>query len=183
MTIRNTLLASMGAAALMLGSAAFAQGVTAGATVKGPEGAEVGTITAVEGDAVILKTDRHEVRLPAASFTVTDEGLLFGMTRDQVNSQVDAMLAQADQVITVGALVRDRDGAVVGPIAEVGADFVDVRLGEGLVRLPKTAVAPGPQGPVVGVTLAEIQAQTQSAAPAPAEESAETAGGAADTAQ
>lgn len=176
MTIRKSLLAPMGAAAMLLGSAAFAQAPTAGATVTGPEGAEVGTIVSVDGGNVVLRTDRHEVQLPAASFTVTDEGVLFGMTREQVNAAVDAQLAQADQVIVAGAMVRDRDGVIVGPIAEVGADFVDVQLGEALVRLPKGAVAPGPQGPVVGVTVAEIRAQTAAAAPsAPADESAAAA--------
>lgn len=178
MTIRNTLIASLGAAALFAGSAAFAQGVTAGAKVLGPQGGEVGTVASVDGDMVILRTDRHEIQLPASSFTVTDDGLLFAMTREQVNAQVDQMLAQADAVITVGALVRDRDGAIVGPIEQVDADAVVVKVGETLVRLPKPAVAPGPQGPVVGVTVAEIRAQTGAAAEASTEGSTGAATGA-----
>ncbi len=173
MTFRKSLFASSVSAALLFAAApALAQSIAAGATVLGPQGAEVGTIVSVDGDHVVLKTDRHEVRLPAASFTATDEGALFGMTRDQVNAAVEAQLAQADQVIVVGALVRDPDGAIVGPIEEVAADGVTIKVGEALVRLPKSAVAPGPNGPVVGVTLAEIRAQTATATPAPADESA-----------
>ena len=181
MNIRNSLFASSVSAALLLAAApALAQSISAGATVSGPQGAEVGTITSVDGDFVVLRTDRHEVRLPAASFTATNDGVLFGMTRDQVNSQVDAMLAQADQVITVGALVRDSEGALVGPIHEVAPDAVIVRVDQNLVRLPKGAVAPGPNGPVVGVTVAEIRAQTAAAAPAPAP-AEESAGAATET--
>ena len=47
-------------------TAPAAAGFTAGAKVSDTAGAEVGTITNVDGDYVILKTDKHEVRLPKA---------------------------------------------------------------------------------------------------------------------
>ena len=75
-------------AGLALASVSFpaAAAVIAGAVVKDTKGGEVGTIVRVEGSQLILKTDRHDVTLPVSSFTATDDGALFGMTRDQLNA-------------------------------------------------------------------------------------------------
>src|SRR5688572_5968087 len=47
--------------------AAAQAAVQAGAVVKDPQGGEVGTIASVEGDQVVLRTDRHQARIPAAA--------------------------------------------------------------------------------------------------------------------
>jgi preprotein translocase subunit YajC len=166
MTIRKTFLATSISVGLMAAAAspAFAQSLSVGATVTDPQGGEVGTITSVDGDAVILRTDRHEVRLPAASFTATDEGVLFGMTREQVNTQVDQMTAQAEALMAVGSMVRDREGAAIGPIAELDEQFVTITYAESQLRLPREAVAATPNGPIASVTVAEIEAQTNGGA-------------------
>ncbi len=167
MTVRRFLAFSAAAFLLPLAAPAAARttGLRAGAAVTDPQGGEVGTIVAIEGANVVLRTDRHEVRLPAASFTATDSAVLFGMTRDQLNASVDQMQAQAQQAFAVGAVVRDRDGAIVGPVQALDAESVTVRVGEGLVRLPRAALAPRPDGLATGATLAELQAAA-SAAPA-----------------
>ena len=162
--IRN---ASAIAAALILATAAAAQTLSVGTAVIGPEGGEVGTIAAIDGDHVLLRTDRHEVRLPAASFTVTAEGALFGVSRDQLNADLDRMQAAAREAVTVGASVHDRDGAVVGPITALDPEAVTVRVGDGIIRLPRAAVVAGQQGLVVGATLAELQAAAVPAPPSP----------------
>jgi hypothetical protein len=166
MPVRPLLHASVFAAAVFLTPAVMAQTLAAGTTVTDPQGGEVGTITAVEGDVVVLRTDRHEVRLPAASFTATATGALFAVTRDQLNADLDRMQAQAAQAFAVGANVVDRNGVAVGPVTALDAESVTVRVGDGIVRLPRAALAAGQQGLVVGATLAEIQA---AAVPAPAE--------------
>jgi hypothetical protein len=68
-------------------------------------------------------------------------------------------LAQAQQAVAVGAVVHDRDGAVVGSVEAVDAETLTVKLGEQLIRLPRSAVAPAQNGLVIGATLAELQAQ------------------------
>lgn len=153
-------------AALAVGLAApvAAQtGIRAGATVTDPQGGTVGTVASVDGQFVILRTDRHEVRLPVSSFTATDEAVLFGATREQLNADLDRMAAEAQQAIAVGAVVRDRDGALIGPIEATDEQSLTVRLGEQLIRLPRDAVAAGPDGLVIGATVAELQAQAAAA--------------------
>ena len=120
MTIRNIFLVS----AAMLASAALAQpalaqtapaaaqaAMTVGAKVADTAGGEVGTITSVDGEFVILKTDRHEVRLPVASFTAVEDGYIMAMTRAEVNAAVEQTLASADNLLTVGAMVHARSAA------------------------------------------------------------------------
>lgn len=162
MIFRKFLVAAALSAALTLPVAAPAAAqatLRVGATVTDAQGGEVGTITAVDGQFVTLRTDRHEARLPASSMTATDNAVLFGMTRDQLNTQIDQMMAQAQQAVAVGAVVHDRNGAVVGPVETVGEQNVTVKLGEQLIQLPRSAVAPGQHGLIIGATLADIQAQ------------------------
>ena len=52
--------------------------MTVGMTVKDTSGGVVGTVTKVEPGFVVVKTDKHEVRLPATSFTPHEGALLFG---------------------------------------------------------------------------------------------------------
>ena len=170
MLFRPLLNASAIAAALFLTPALAAQSFAVGTAVTDPQGGEVGTIAAVEGDHVVLRTDRHEVRLPASSFTATANGALFGVTRDQLNADVDRMQAQAAQAFAVGTNVVDRNGAAVGTVTALDAESVTVKIGEGVVRLPRAALAASQQGLIVGATVAELQA-----AATPAPDSAPTA--------
>ncbi len=159
MSFRKMIAATALSAALLLPAAASAQTLSVGKPVTDPDGGAVGTITAIEGDNVVLRTDRHEVRLPASSFAVTEEAALIGMTQDQLNSQVDQMLAQAQQAFAVGATVRDREGATVGQVQELDEETLTIQFGEQQIRLPRAAVAAGPEGLVIGATVAELQAQ------------------------
>lgn len=151
-------------AALGLLSAPASAAITAGATVKDTKGGEVGTIVRVEGAQLLLKTDKHEVPLPVSSFTATAEGALFGMTREQLNAEVDKALAAAAAQIVVGATVKGAAGAVVGTIEAVDAQFVTLKLTSGTsIRLPRNAVSGGPNGPVTGLTAAQIEAAAKAA--------------------
>lgn len=151
-------------AALALLSVPAAAAITAGAVVKDTKGGEVGTIVRVEGAQLVLKTDKHEVPLPVSSFTATDDGALFGMTRDQLNAEVDKALAAANAQIVVGATVKGSAGATVGTIEAVDAQFVTLKLTSGTsIRLPRNAVAGGPNGPVTGLTAEQIEAAAKAA--------------------
>jgi len=67
--------ASLTALGLTLAAPAAAQSV--GMTVVDTAGAPVGTVTAIKGDNLQVKTDKHEALLPKSSFTVSGNTLLF----------------------------------------------------------------------------------------------------------
>lgn len=141
-------------------------GFAPGAKVSDTQGGEVGTITSVDGDFVILKTDRHEVRLPKTSFTAVDDGFIMAMTRDQVNAAVDQAQAKAADSIAVGAVVRDTSGGVVGTIQELDEQFATLKLPNIVVKLPLSSIAPSPSGPVIAMTAAELEAEAGGSASA-----------------
>jgi preprotein translocase subunit YajC len=141
--------------------------ISAGMAVKDSNGGDVGTIAKVDGQFVVVKTDKHEVRLPATSFTPHQGALLFGMTRDQLNAEVDRSLAAAAARLGPGATVADPAGATIGAITAIDAQWVTVKLTSGTeLRLPRSAVAAGPNGAVVGSTAAQLEAAAKAAAPA-----------------
>jgi preprotein translocase subunit YajC len=165
MKVRNKLILiglAASAAALQPAAAQTASATasfSAGAKVSDTAGGDVGTISSVDGDYVILKTDKHEVRLPKTSFTAHEGGFIMAMTRDQVNAAVEQSLASAAEKIVVGATVTGSQGSTVGTIDALDDQFVTVKLSSGkLVRLPRTGLAPGPNGAVIGMTVAELEA-------------------------
>jgi preprotein translocase subunit YajC len=170
MKIRRFLALSATALLLPLAAASAQPGLRVGATVTDSAGGQVGTITAISGANLTLRTDRHEVQLPVASFTATDNSVLFGMTQADLNAAVERVQAQAQQAFAVGTVVRDRDGAVVGPVQSLDAATVTIQLGTKVVRVPRAALAAGAEGLVVGgATLAQLEA---AAVPAPTPEPA-----------
>ena len=89
------------------------------------------------------------------------------MTRDQLNAETERALAAASAKIAAGAAVSDAAGGAVGTITAVDAQWVTVKLVSGTeVRLPRSAVAPGPNGAVVGDTAAQLEAAAKASAPA-----------------
>ena len=137
--------------------------VAVGAKVVDTAGGEVGTVTAIQGDNLLVKTDKHEVALPKTSFTPTDKGLLFALTRAQLNAQVDQALAAQGPVVSVGATVYDPQGGVVGTVEALDAQFATVKLPNSTVKLPVSAFGRGPKGPLVGETAAAIEAKASAA--------------------
>ena len=159
MIFRKMFATSALSAALLFASPAAAETLRAGAVVTDPQGGQVGTITAVDSQYVTLQTDRHTTRLPVSSFTATDNAVLFALTRDQLNAQLDQALAQAQAAIQVGAVVHGRDGGVIGPVEAVDEQNVTVRFGEQPVRFARSSLAPGPNGLIVGLTVEQLRAQ------------------------
>ncbi|SMF73672.1 hypothetical protein [Allosphingosinicella indica] len=178
MSIRKTLLLSAALAFGGLTAPAIAQDaaapaavpqITAGMAVKDPQGGAIGTIESVDGANVVLKTDRHQVRLPNNAFAAADGGLVMGMTLAEVNAAVDQSMAQAANAVAVGATVYGSGGGTVGTVTEKDDQFATVKLASGtLVKLPVSAFGPGQNGPMIGMTAAQLEAQVASSAPAPA---------------
>ncbi len=66
-----------------------------------------------------------------------------------------------------GAKVLDTSGGTVGTIESVDGDFVVLATSKSKVRLPKTSFAMGPNGPVIAMTAAQVDAAVAQAAPSP----------------
>lgn len=137
--------------------------VRPGMQVVDPAGDPVGSVTAVKGDALVLKTDKHEVQLPLTSFTASEGKLLFGMTAAQLNAETEKAMATANTAITVGAQVYGSGGVLAGTIEAVDEELVTIKLTTGVsVRLPRSSMAGSDKGAVIGLTadqLAELAAQ------------------------
>ena len=136
-------------------------GINVGMAVTDASGAPVGTVTAINGDSIVVKTGRHEALLPKTSFTVSAGKLLFGMTQAQLNAEIEKTQAEAAKAIAAGATVKGSDGAVAGTIEAVDDDTVTIKLASGaLVRVPRSGVAAANGEVVVGLTATELQAQS-----------------------
>ena len=161
------LIAPIALAAMTIATPSTAQ--TAGMQVVDTTGGAVGTVVSVSGDNVVIKTDKHQVALPKTSFTAHEGKLLFGMTQAQLNAETEKSLAAAAASIAAGATVKGSAGAVVGTIDALDEESVTIKLQSGsLIRVPRSGVAAGGDGVVVGLTAEELEAQA-SASAAPAE--------------
>jgi hypothetical protein len=132
-----------------------------GAQVVDVAGNPVGTVQSVHDTELILRTDRHEVRLPISSFTPDKGKLIFGMTREALNQTTDVVLAKAH---LPGTKVYGKNGAVAGTIAAVDQQYVTVELQSGeSVRLPRKSVVPDPKGAVLGITVTVLRRMVEQA--------------------
>ena len=124
------------------------------------KGAPVGTVTAIEGDNVQMKTDKHEALLPKSSFTLADGKLLFGMTQAQLDSQIEASAAAAQAAIAAGATVKGPGGNKVGKIDNVDSGQVIMTLGSGKrLQVPISGFRGNSDGTVtIGYTAEQIDA-------------------------
>jgi preprotein translocase subunit YajC len=133
--------------------------------VKDAQGGAVGTVTAVNGNLVTVKTDKHEAQLPSASFAVSGKDLLFGMSQMQLDTAIEQQTATADAKIAPGAQVVGLHGTPVGTIASMDDQYATVRLTSGkLIKLQRSALAPAPQGARIGMTAAGLEAQVDTSA-------------------
>ena len=154
------LFVAFASAALALASPAFAQagGFTVGAQVLDSSGNPVGTVTAVSGDVVTVKTDKVEANLGKASFAQQEGKLYIGLTQAQLNETVEKDKAAAEASLAVGAPVKDSAGAAAGAIAAIDSEFVTLKLPSGKsVRIPRSGIAGSATGAVVGLAVAELE--------------------------
>ncbi len=133
--------------------------IATGTQVKDTQGGEVGTIARVDGNFLIVRTDKHEVRLPTSSFTPHEGSLIIAVNRQQLNAEVEKALEAASAQLVAGATVSGSAGTPVGTIESIDDQFVTLKLTSGnLVKLPRSGIAAGPKGPVIGMTAAELEA-------------------------
>ena len=123
-------------------------------------GAPVGTVTAVQGDNIQIKTDKHEALLPKASFTLNNGKLLFGLTQAQLDSKIEESTAASQKAIVAGATVNGAAGTAVGKIEAVEADKVTIALASGKrIAVPSSGLRGNADGTVtIGYTAEQLDA-------------------------
>lgn len=156
---RNLLLsAALACSAPIAASAQTPSPISPGMQVVDPAGASVGTVTSVKDGQLIVKTDKHEVLLPATSFTPSEGKLLFALTQAQLNAQTDQAVADANAKLVAGTSVYGQAGTLAGTIDVIDDNTVTLKLSSGkLVRMPRSSIAPNAQGAVLGISAAELQ--------------------------
>jgi preprotein translocase subunit YajC len=138
--------------------------VSAGTQVTDANGGAVGTVTAVQGDNYVVKTDKHEVLLPKASFTANGGKLLIGMTQAQLDAEIEKSQAAADASVAAGATVKGLQGTEIGKIDSVTDSGVVIALTSGKkIQVARNGVRGNPDGTVtVGLTADQLNASTES---------------------
>ncbi len=151
-------------AAALLGGAALAAdaGVKAGAAVSDTSGNPVGTIESVNGDLAVVSTGTTKVSLPVSSFGQGAKGPILAMTKAELDAAASGAQANAKSELAAqlkaGASVYGSDGASVGTVESADAQFVTLNLGDQKAKLPLESFSKGAQGPVIGMTAAELKA-------------------------
>ena len=150
------ILGTLAAVTVVLAAPAAAQSV--GMQVVDTAGAPVGTVTAIQGDNLQVKTDKHEVLVPKASFTLNEGKLLFGLTQAQFNAKIEESTAASAKAIAAGATVNGTAGSAVGKIEAVEGANVTVSLTSGKrIQLPATALRGNADGTVtIGYTAEQL---------------------------
>lgn len=163
---------------LALAAPALAQaGISPGMQVIDPSGGLVGTVKAVQGENVLVKTGRNEALLPQTSFRVDSGKLMFGMTQAQLDAEVERGLAEAQASVVAGATVKGVGGIDIGKIETISETAVVIALPSGQkIQLNKDAARGNPDGTVtVGLTAEQLAAQIQASETLPAASAEESA--------
>jgi len=154
------------AVGLALASPAVAQaqaGVNVGMQVTDAAGGLVGTVTAIKGENLLVKTAKHEALLHKSSVTVANGQRLVGMTQAPLDAEIEQNLAAANAAITAGAIVKGSAGTAVGKIESVADGNVVIALDGGKkIQVPQTALRGNADGSVtIGYTADQLQALVQ----------------------
>lgn len=153
--------------------AASAQ-VAAGDSVYDPDGALVGTVESLNGDAAIVAVGDKKIGLPLNAFAKNDKGLLIGSKVDELKAAIAKQEAEAAAQLTAalvaGADVRSVDGSeVVAKVKSVEGDNVFLTTPQGDVGLPKSGFFLPAHGLSMAFTADQFKqavAQANAAAPA-----------------
>jgi preprotein translocase subunit YajC len=167
------------AAGLMMATPALAQaqaGINVGMQVTDTAGGAVGTVTAIKGGNLLVKTDKHEALLPRTSFSVANGKLLFGMTQAQLDAAIEKNLAASSAAIAAGAVVKGIAGTQVGTIDSVADGKVTITLQSGKkLAVPQEGLRGNADGSVtIGYSSEQLEALVKSST-APADASAASA--------
>lgn len=154
------ILGTISALGLVSGLASAADAQAVGMQVVDTSGATVGSVTAVQGGNVQIRTDKHDVLLPKTSFTTSNGKLLFGMTQVQLDQKIEEADAASAKAIAAGATVKGSAGTPVGKIDTVEGGNVTITLTSGKkLQMPTTGVRGNADGTVtVGYTADQLEA-------------------------
>lgn len=131
-----------------------------GKNVLDPKEGEVGTVSAVNQGLVVVKTDKHEASLPPTSFTYQNGKLYFGMTRAELNAEMDKVVAASAASLVVGASVKGSAGSPVGTIEAIDDQTATIKLASGkFVKIPRSGIVGTPDGAVIGETAENLEAK------------------------
>ncbi|TZG29191.1 preprotein translocase subunit YajC [Sphingomonas montanisoli] len=142
--------------------------VAAGATVTDVKGGAVGTIASTDGTNAVIDTGVVKATVPVSAFAKGDKALLIGMTKAELEAAAKG--AGADQQaeflasLQPGTTVSDPQGGAVGKIEAIEGENVVVATANAKAKLPKSALAKGPNGAVIGMTAAQLEAAAKGAA-------------------
>ncbi|MCJ7422179.1 hypothetical protein [Sphingomicrobium astaxanthinifaciens] len=180
MKFLSTALAATALVAMTPMAPAFAAqpaGVTAGMEVVDTNGNAVGTVVSAGNDLITIRTDRHDVPVPVASFTPHEGKLLFAMSAADLNAAVDANLAAAEASVTLGKPVKDVAGVEFGTIDEITDEYIQLALADDkIVRIPVDGLQKDAGGAIALYNAADLIAD---ASDRPVEAMAEAEGEAA----
>jgi preprotein translocase subunit YajC len=156
-------LGTFAALGMIIAAPAAAQSV--GMQIVDTAGNPVGSVTAINGDNLQVKTDKHEVLLPKTSFTVDGGKLLFGMTQAQLDGEIEKSEVASNAAIAAGATVKGLQGTEIGKIDSVSDSGVVIALSSGKkIQVARNGVRGNADGTVtVGLTADQIEAATKSA--------------------
>ncbi|MEO6387565.1 MAG: hypothetical protein ABIT16_09980 [Croceibacterium sp.] len=133
-------------AAATAAATAPAAAVAVGTKVYGPNGGEVGMISEVLGDAVVLNTGTIEAALPKSAFGTSPQGPTISWDK----AEFEAAVTQANQeaaaafeaALVAGADVYSSDNILLGKVQSVGEDGqIVVALESGAVTVGKEQLA------------------------------------------
>ncbi len=160
--------AAAAALALSSVSAMAAGNVTVGATVFGPKGEPVGTVTSIANGVVTVDTGKHKAPLPAAAIGSNDKGLSITVTKDQIDGMIEQQIAAAnakrDAALVAGAAVSTAKGMPLGSISEVNGDDVIVETTDGPVAMKREHFAVNQAGTLIALfTMDQIKAAAAAA--------------------
>lgn len=146
-------------------------GVTVGMQVTDANGGPVGTVSAIQGSNLVIKTDKHEALLPVSGFTPANGKLLFGMTQAQLDAQIEQAVAAAKASIAAGATVKGVGGTPVGTIESVADGKAVITLEDGKkIAVPQEGLRGNADGTVtIGYSAEQLEALIQNGASAAAE--------------
>ncbi|WP_370189424.1 hypothetical protein [Qipengyuania sp.] len=107
--------------------------VTAGATVYGNDGAEIGTVERVDGATAILVVDGMKAPVPANAFGTGEKGASLNATKAQIVGMLQAAkqkaIAARDAALVVGAEAMTAQHAPLGTVLEINGDNVIIARG------------------------------------------------------
>jgi preprotein translocase subunit YajC len=156
-------LRTFAALGIIIAAPATAQSV--GMQIVDTAGNPVGSVTAINGENLQVKTDKHEVLLPKASFTANGGKLLFGMTQAQLDAEIEKSEAASNAALAAGATVKGLQGTEIGKIDSISDSGVVIALSSGKkIQVARNGVRGNADGTVtVGLTADQLDAANKSA--------------------